>query len=428
MSLPISVDSQRTETENWEVFESTGKWLATQHGDVAFSGEKGNENLAKTTKDLFARKTQKGDDSTSPMLSAAGSTVKTGEVRVEKSRGSEIDPAEIASALKYVQCSMNPILDRDSTVAVAKFLNGKGGEHLSIKGLGIAGIGGEGARLTGAGGAVAATASGAPGAAGAENAGVPEIIYHDLQVSFIIGPDGNSEMKVSFTGSVNAAAQADEQLNELVGLFGGTVSQKNGRRILTIDGKKIGLPVENAFTQGIRFKVIEPANDVVLGRPCAHGIATFLGISEDPGKSISAGQISFLKKIEDYGAYAKIFDGTAANEQKRLEARQAEYRTAFSQVELRELILFLTFFKDNPNADPSRAIDDINLQTKRRDLRDENAELRASIEALEVQREAIRRERVRLEATLPKRDKPDMGDANRVLTTRESKLKPENRK
>lgn len=88
-----------------------------------------------------------------------------------------------------------------------------------------------------------------------------KISYEQLQISLIKGPNSQTEMSVSFPGTIDQAEEADEQLENFVAFVSkdiGTLreGEKKGRRVLQIGDERIGLPDKHVFTKGIRFKVL----------------------------------------------------------------------------------------------------------------------------------------------------------------------------
>jgi hypothetical protein len=91
-----------------------------------------------------------------------------------------------------------------------------------------------------------------------------EISYVGLRVSLINGPGGRTEMCVSFPGTIEQVEEADRALEGFIGLMvsvggaGLAISEAaGGGRTLRIGDQIIGLPMENVFTQGTRFKIFE---------------------------------------------------------------------------------------------------------------------------------------------------------------------------
>ncbi|MDR0715616.1 MAG: hypothetical protein LBF25_02500 [Puniceicoccales bacterium] len=88
--------------------------------------------------------------------------------------------------------------------------------------------------------------------------------YKSLQICIINGPNDLLEMSISFPGTTDQVADADAELEAFVGALKslGTVETDDaGRRTLTIDGIVIGLPLENCFSQGVRFKILREGDN-----------------------------------------------------------------------------------------------------------------------------------------------------------------------
>jgi predicted nucleic acid-binding Zn-ribbon protein len=91
-----------------------------------------------------------------------------------------------------------------------------------------------------------------------------------LSIHIIEGPNGRSEVSVSFPGTVEQVAAADGELENLVEILkklpGANIAEEGGHRTLAFDSFNIGLPDEGVFQNGIRVKVVDdsPGNRRVI--------------------------------------------------------------------------------------------------------------------------------------------------------------------